>query len=74
MEILCRSPPERVEPFSSDHGLIAFRELLYKFIAPGGFGCCDDFLIRGSPASKAYIFHHRIPKQNHILKYHGIIF
>ena len=57
-----------------DHGLIAFRELLYKFIAPGGSGCCDDFLIRGSPASKAYIFHHRIPKQNNVLKYHGIIF
>ncbi len=43
-----------------------------KFIAPGGSGGCDHFLIRSAPAAKTDIFHHRIPEQHHILEYHGI--
>ena len=33
MEIRCRSPPERVEPFSPDHRLIALGQLADELVA-----------------------------------------
>ena len=39
----------------ADHGLIALGQFPDKFIAPGGSGGCDHFLVRSAPAAKTDI-------------------
>ena len=49
MEIRCRSPPERVEPFLPDHRLVALGQFADKFVALGGPGGLQHLLVSGTP-------------------------
>ena len=73
MEIRCRSPPERVEPFSPHHRLVALRQFPDELVAPGGPCGGVDLLVRGAPAAQADVLQNGVPEQHHVLEHEGVV-
>ena len=58
----------------ADHGLIPLRQLADELVALCRLSGGQYFSVSGVPAAQAYVFHHRIAEQHHVLKHHRIGF
>ena len=74
MDILCFSPPERVEPPSAYHRVIAIFERGYKLVAAGLFAGFDNLFLRCALFSESDVVENGIVKKIHILKNRRLYF